>query len=635
MRKGIITLLILSLAGGIFAAQTISRTAALPAANLRNLDPVGEEIVPANPGTAPAAMREAYGVLVDSSKNGYGLLAPETSPIAVNGDNVIMAYRQWAGAEGASGVIGAAHSEDQGLSWVTYSNVNAGTNFAGRYPSALAADWLPAVLWNEYGGGGGDYGGRAYYSFDEGLWGGGLWLPPTDIHNVPAANDTWMLKPTINVDGSGNTIFNAIATDWSGDREKIHFRSTNMGDWFGTILGWEDGWSIAGAGTFQGDASSNYTSEGNMDINADGIGYVVCSAYWADTLAIANHTLFIKRTEDFGATWSGWYHLADADMNAYFADVFPDSIYDETDDTWAVLPDGWTPFVGYEQDLIVDEQGDLHIFAGVLPSGGGFVYPGWSEANGLYHFMVPNEAFAGGLGPVTPTINFISSLQLHWLYTAFADPAWQANVYSAAYDTELADHLYVIYHSVGDTTGDNIFLDVFGAFSEDGGLTWSEPMNLTQTSMDNLDESDPHIFREARSGKVFMIYQTPDWDNPTVNPPAQMEDYKQRVYFWDYTFDVVGVDEQGPQPTAFELRENYPNPFNPSTILEYRLETAGQVSLKIYDLTGREIRTLVEGSQNSGLHRVHFDGSGLASGIYLARLQSGTRTAVNRMMLLR
>ena len=103
----------------------------------------------------------------------------------------------------------------------------------------------------------------------------------------------------------------------------------------------------------------------------------------------------------------------------------------------------------------------------------------------------------------------------------------------------------------------------------------------------------------------------------------------------DDPFVVVDVDAQGPETDAFAWGENYPNPFNPSTLLEYRLETAGQVSLTIYELTGREIRTLFEGSQNSGLHRVHFDGSGLASGIYLARLQSGTRTAVNRMMLLR
>jgi hypothetical protein len=293
--------------------------------------------------------------------------------------------------------------------------------------------------------------------------------------------------------------------------------------------------------------------------------------------------------------------------------------------------------VGYEQDLVVDPNGDLHIFAGVLPSGGGFVYPGWSEYNGLYHFHVPNAAFVGGLGPVTPSINFISSLQLHWLYTAFADPAWQANSYAAAYDTEVADHLYVVYHTVGDTTGDNIYLDLFGNYSNDGGATWSEPMNLTATSDDLYDESDPHVFREARSGHVYIMYQTPDWDVATVSPPAQMEDYKQRVYFWDYYFEgVVSTDDNFTAgPTEFALAQNYPNPFNPSTEIAYSIPEAGQVSLRVFDLTGREVAQLVNGYQSAGAQQVRFDGTGLASGIYVYQLEASGQTATNKMMLLK
>ena len=547
MRNALVSLLILALVGGVFATDLPSKTARVPIGLVKNYEPQGEEIPPMNLGAPNTGLREANGVLVDSSMNGYGLLAPETDPIGVYGDNVFLAYRQYTGAAGGSGVMGAAYSDDGGQTFSTYSDINFGGSDAGaRYPSALATADVPVVIWTESGdNGGGDYGGRARYSFDEGWYGGGLFLPLTDIHNNPAANDTWMGKVTFNEDADGNLIFNTVWSDWSGDRHKLHMRSATDGAWFGTPLTWENSWSIIESDRVFEPATEtgSTTAEGDLDINENGIGYMVLAASWQDTLSIANHTLFIKRTDDYGATWSGLYYLADAPMNNYFWDVFPDSLQDEETGEWTVLADGWGPFVNYELDVLVDDEGNCHMFAGVLPSAGGYVYPGWSEYNGLYHFKVDNDAFTGNSGPLAPEINFISSLQLHWLLSAFADPAWQANCYTAALDQTLDDHLYVIFHHVGDTTMDvdgsitGAWLDLFGYYSPDGGDNWYGG-NITQTSDDYLDETDPHVFKYADNGSVKLMYQIPDWDNPTAaDPPEQMEDCFQYVYFWDYTFE--------------------------------------------------------------------------------------------------
>ncbi len=90
-----------------------------------------------------------------------------------------------------------------------------------------------------------------------------------------------------------------------------------------------------------------------------------------------------------------------------------------------------------------------------------------------------------------------------------------------------------------------------------------------------------------------------------------------------------------PLPDKYVLHQNYPNPFNPSTQISFDLTKAGHVSLKVFDLLGREVATLMDNIQSVGSHAVIFDGSGLASGIYLCRLQAGNFMTTKKMMLLK
>lgn len=88
-------------------------------------------------------------------------------------------------------------------------------------------------------------------------------------------------------------------------------------------------------------------------------------------------------------------------------------------------------------------------------------------------------------------------------------------------------------------------------------------------------------------------------------------------------------------PNTFDLKQNYPNPFNPVTNIKFDLPKDIFVTIKIYDLLGREIKTLVSEFKNAGSHIVSFNGSELASGIYFYRIQAGSFISVKRMVLIK
>ncbi|MGE5401026.1 MAG: S8 family serine peptidase, partial [Ignavibacteriales bacterium] len=83
------------------------------------------------------------------------------------------------------------------------------------------------------------------------------------------------------------------------------------------------------------------------------------------------------------------------------------------------------------------------------------------------------------------------------------------------------------------------------------------------------------------------------------------------------------------------LHSNYPNPFNPSTMISYDLPQQAYVDLKVYDMLGREVETLVDKQQNAGHHRVKFEGKSLSSGVYICRLRAGSVVRTIRMLLLK
>lgn len=98
----------------------------------------------------------------------------------------------------------------------------------------------------------------------------------------------------------------------------------------------------------------------------------------------------------------------------------------------------------------------------------------------------------------------------------------------------------------------------------------------------------------------------------------------------------VGIEEiSGEVPSRISLDQNYPNPFNPSTTFEYAIDQTQHVRVRVYDLTGRVVATLVDGMQPAATYRVTFSGADLASGMYVYQLETPTRTISKKMVLIK
>ncbi len=114
------------------------------------------------------------------------------------------------------------------------------------------------------------------------------------------------------------------------------------------------------------------------------------------------------------------------------------------------------------------------------------------------------------------------------------------------------------------------------------------------------------------------------------------EDVSRWLYNWiGNKWNPDAVTPETKAGLTYNLAQNYPNPFNPTTKIRFTLEKADNVSLKVFDVLGREVATLFNGMKPAGNHTISFDASSLASGLYLYRIESGSFISVKKMMLVR
>ncbi len=200
----------------------------------------------------------------------------------------------------------------------------------------------------------------------------------------------------------------------------------------------------------------------------------------------------------------------------------------------------------------------------------------------------------------------------------------------------------------------------------------SSPVVPLPGSPVNVDiaESSPYLSwvlpAQSESSLTYTIeYSTsPDFTSPIVingvqNPFVQISELEpQQHYYWRVksiangtesyyspvgnftTNGLTAVGDESELPKEFAISQNYPNPFNPTTMIKFQLPKEQFVTLKVYDLLGKEIRTLVEGNIQAGYHKVVWDatdnfGNKVTSGIYFYRITAGNNVVTKKMLLLK
>ena len=187
----------------------------------------------------------------------------------------------------------------------------------------------------------------------------------------------------------------------------------------------------------------------------------------------------------------------------------------------------------------------------------------------------------------------------------------------------------VIFYDDRNTTSDSA--GVFLARSTDGGNSWNEY------------EISDHNFKPAAIGGLGQGYMGDNIDITSVGNklfPVWMDNSTGTYQIWTVPieFSSVGVlEDNNLIPYAFDLKQNYPNPFNPGTTIEFNLPNNSNVTLKIYDVTGKEIASLINEFKESGIHKINFDAVkyGLSSGVYFYTLTADGIINTKSMIVLK
>jgi hypothetical protein len=189
----------------------------------------------------------------------------------------------------------------------------------------------------------------------------------------------------------------------------------------------------------------------------------------------------------------------------------------------------------------------------------------------------------------------------------------------------------------GDNPSPYYYNDLVYAYSVDGGATWSDPETLVSEA--NVENYFVNIFGVDVVGSEVTVHYSYYFDEIPGGAIVGQNSFGTNC-IWKYntaTFTVTSVDDDANDFVVndFGLEQNYPNPFNPSTAINYSLPERSDVTIKIYDMLGEEVATIVNTTQEAGSYEINFDASNLASGMYIYRLNAGNVLLSKKMILLK
>ena len=326
----------------------------------------------------------------------------------------------------------------------------------------------------------------------------------------------------------------------------------------------------------------------------------------------------IIKSKDFGKTWA----RADSGMK--------------------IIGDGPIPVM-----LAIDPNHPDTLFAG---TGGAFAGPNYRSTNGGTSWEVLAGTGRLANGATAVAVNPKSSLEVFVATTAGLLRSEDGGT-SWSY---LGFDTLEIRRIAFDPTGREVYLgvnDVKGFYRTiDHGQTWNAQIRglpdaaRTSDLVVSPDSLHPQAYIAVWNQDGYGVYRAgSDWIWHQISAAGMQVSciaLDDSVLFAGgygvYSTKVVTSLPVGVRaPTAFDLFQNYPNPFNPSTAIRYALPQRTHVTLTVFNILGQHVATLVDAVGEAGFHEAGFDGSGLASGLYIYRLQAGDFVRCRKMALVK
>jgi len=583
--------------------------------------------------SSPSPVTAANYVMVDAMPNVYGPAIAALNPAdydPYSGTNLIV-YRGATVGQGyyaaGSGELWYSYSTDMGATWNRgVDGVNSSnTQILARYPSAaisnpsMSSDIAEAIAvfaWPELSTSFQFVGYAADLSFD-----GMDFAAITDDAN-PAATPAYSSQvPIFTHTSSNGTGYIMWASDNQDDASIRLWKTTDYSDV--TVVDPET-WNSAAFGD-----NGNITMGGT---STNGVAYYgVIGSFDTGFVGPGGWGVGYSKSEDDGDTWSEW--------NVVDWSVIPTTErYTELWDYKKV--DG---FVSYQGDINVDKYGYVHIVTGltIIDTNVSADY----GDNALVEFFETGDGWDA-------KIILAGELLTDSTFTQYEGVAL-GQMGPSSYLAFDKDREFMMTQWVTHTGVDSFFCDVYAAYRHMDDDEWSEPMNLTETPA--LNENSSHfapslakeesmeivqgdtVYKSVYTGFSFYCY--PDYpyggnDVPVTDvtfyygAPVEVE----RV---DSTHSGVNSVEDGLGEFSYQLGQNYPNPFNPTTTIKYEIANTTNVTLKVYDVLGSEVATLVNRVQSAGTYQATFDASELGSGVYIYEIKAGDFVKSAKMMLLK
>ena len=168
----------------------------------------------------------------------------------------------------------------------------------------------------------------------------------------------------------------------------------------------------------------------------------------------------------------------------------------------------------------------------------------------------------------------------------------------------------------------------------ENGTGWLNTYPMDQRTMVNSGIFDLVINEPQEIIVAYVVGRSSSPILSVANARANLDNAIE-LYKNDFKMDLVSVDDELTQPNDFELEQNYPNPFNPTTTIQFSINQKEFVSLKVYDVLGKEVAQLINEDKEPGRHTVRFNGSNLSSGVYTYQLSAGNNLLTKKMMLIK